>query len=284
MTTSHRVRFWYGIFLSVFTVAVGILFLATVADIYFGVQIPGAEEVKFPSEILRAKFGSAQILAPFILWIVAVIVGFVLSVVFPIALNEKRKPDAVKSLSRMRKRMPQGAEGLSEELQSDFARVRKYELARIILWCVSAAVCLASAIATCVYVFNKTNFATKDYNGHMLDMARFVLPFVVVSFACCIAVAIYELVSAKKELPLVKKIVAAIIVGGEKQEVKSKMPAWIQKFKAFCERHDKWILLGVRLAVLVVAIVFIAVGIVNGGMNDVFVKAIQICRECIGIG
>lgn len=276
MTTSHRVRFWYGIFLSVFTVAVGILFLAEVADIYFS-------EGTYTREIIGARFRT-QMLVPFILWIVAVIAGFVLSVVFPLSGNSKRGQDAVKSLSRMRKKMPQNAEGLSEELQSDFARVRKYELARIILWCVSAAVCLASAIATCVYVFNKTNFATKDYNAHMLDMAKFVLPFVLVSFACCIATAIYELISAKKELPLVKKIVASTAVGGEKQEVRSKTPAWIQKIKAFCEKHGKWILLGVRLAVLAVAIVFIAVGALNGGMNDVLVKAIQICRECIGIG
>jgi len=39
-----------------------------------------------------------------------------------------------------------------------------------------------------------------------------------------------------------------------------------------------------RLAVFMVAIVFILAGIMNGSMNDVFVKASKICTECIGLG
>lgn len=39
-----------------------------------------------------------------------------------------------------------------------------------------------------------------------------------------------------------------------------------------------------RIAVLIVAAALIAVGIFNGGMRDVFVKAINICTECIGLG
>ena len=42
-TKCNRINFWYGIFLSVFTVAVGILFLAEVADIYY------SSLVNFPS-------------------------------------------------------------------------------------------------------------------------------------------------------------------------------------------------------------------------------------------
>ena len=40
----------------------------------------------------------------------------------------------------------------------------------------------------------------------------------------------------------------------------------------------------VRLAVLVLAIVFIVVGIFNGSMSDVLIKASKICTECIGLG
>ncbi len=34
----------------------------------------------------------------------------------------------------------------------------------------------------------------------------------------------------------------------------------------------------------VIAIALIAIGVLNGGMRDVFVKAINICTECIGLG
>lgn len=43
-------------------------------------------------------------------------------------------------------------------------------------------------------------------------------------------------------------------------------------------------LLVVRISVLVLAVVFIILGIFNGGMEDVVQKAIKICTECIGLG
>lgn len=39
-----------------------------------------------------------------------------------------------------------------------------------------------------------------------------------------------------------------------------------------------------RTAILVIAIVFIVLGVMNGGLRDVLVKAINICTECIGLG
>lgn len=48
--------------------------------------------------------------------------------------------------------------------------------------------------------------------------------------------------------------------------------------------HSNVALLVTRLAVGVVAIVFIVLGAVNGGASDVLIKAIKICTECIGLG
>lgn len=39
-----------------------------------------------------------------------------------------------------------------------------------------------------------------------------------------------------------------------------------------------------RCGVLIVSAVLIVLGIVNGGLYDVFVKAVNICTECIGLG
>ena len=39
-----------------------------------------------------------------------------------------------------------------------------------------------------------------------------------------------------------------------------------------------------RCVIPVVAIVFIILGVSNGGMNDVLQKAVRICTECIGMG
>ena len=40
----------------------------------------------------------------------------------------------------------------------------------------------------------------------------------------------------------------------------------------------------IRTALMVLAAGLIVWGIVNGGLNDVFVKAVRICTECIGLG
>ena len=40
----------------------------------------------------------------------------------------------------------------------------------------------------------------------------------------------------------------------------------------------------VRAVLFAVAIAFVAVGIMNGGMMDVLAKAVKICTECIGLG
>ena len=40
----------------------------------------------------------------------------------------------------------------------------------------------------------------------------------------------------------------------------------------------------VRIALYALAVVMIVLGINNGGMRDVLIKAINICTECIGLG
>ena len=43
-------------------------------------------------------------------------------------------------------------------------------------------------------------------------------------------------------------------------------------------------MLWARVGVAVVGVVLVVVGILNGGMQDVFAKAVKICTECIGLG
>ena len=40
----------------------------------------------------------------------------------------------------------------------------------------------------------------------------------------------------------------------------------------------------VRLCLLAIAMAMLIPGIINGGLYDVFVKAVNICTECIGLG
>ena len=40
----------------------------------------------------------------------------------------------------------------------------------------------------------------------------------------------------------------------------------------------------VKIAVLIIAVIFVIAGIFNGSMEDMLIKAINICTECVGLG
>lgn len=265
--TQKTIRFWYGIFLSVFTLVVGILFLASVSDIYFSAK---AGEQIFTREILNERLLPAIIL--FCIWIAAVIAGFVLSVVFPFNEKQKRKQSPEKTFARLKKRLPQG-EG--EDFQRNLAHVAKAEKIRIVAWCVCGFLCVAAGVVTLVYVFDPAHFATTQFNADMLNMAKWVLPCVAVSFVACIVAAVAERMSAARALPYLKSAIAA----GGKPQTKA------QETRALAvQKQEEHILLGVRIAVAVLGVAMLIWGICNGGANDVLTKAINICTECIGLG
>lgn len=268
--TVRAVRFWYGIFLSVFTVVVGVLFLAGVADIYFN---PADGQI-FTREIVWEHL--FPVLIPFCLWIVAVIAGFVLSVVMPYEPKRKRKPDAAVAYAKLKKRIPAG-EG--DAYLENYQRVRRAEVTRFAVWCASALVCLVGAIYSLVYLFDSSHFSTTDYNGEVLTAAKHVQPCIAAAFASLIAAAVTERITAKQALPYVKKLVAA---GGA--PLKTRECVFAARCASVYAKQEGKIVLGVRIAVGLLAIVFVALGIVNGGAGDVLVKAINICTECIGLG
>ena len=72
------VRLYFGIFLSVLTVTVGILFIVQACGIYAdGGYVQGG----YTPETVGTRF--LYICAPFFIWIAAIIAGGVLSVIYP---------------------------------------------------------------------------------------------------------------------------------------------------------------------------------------------------------
>ena len=74
-------------------------------------------------------------------------------------------------------------------------------------------------------------------------------------------------------IPLVLNVIVVLLNKKNKESVLTQQTAFNIKT-----------LISVRSALLVLAFVFIIIGIVNGGMDDVFQKAVKICTECIGLG
>ncbi|MDE7084293.1 MAG: hypothetical protein K2O81_03525, partial [Clostridia bacterium] len=79
----------------------------------------------------------------------------------------------------------------------------------------------------------------------------------------------------KAILPTVQKLTK-----GQKPQVK----AQTKLQSALAVFDNKWVILGIRVAVAVIAVAFIIWGALNGNARAIFIKAINICTECIGLG
>ncbi len=282
-TRARKIRFWYGVVLAVLTVVVGILFIFAAASIY-----GGRTEGQNPySRELVGEYLS-WLIYPLILWILAIVAGYILSVVFPIAETKKKGQTASSSLKKLKKKIPQGQ---SEEFSAEFQRYRKQETIKIVLWSLASAFALAAAIVLIVYLASPSNFdLTAGYlaeidtalrpNAIIIRMVRNLLPWVAASMLLFIGASLYEHFSAKKELETVKRL---LVLG---RGTPAREPSAIaQKGGVAAKALDKWqVRIGIFAALFVLAIVFIVIGALDGGIADTMAKAIALCRECVGIG
>lgn len=129
-------------------------------------------------------------------------------------------------------------------------------------------VCIICSVGAIWYLTRPASFASRDLEPVMGQMMLHVVPWVVVAFAAVLIGQNVYLKLIKEELELAKKAPA---------KAQNK-----QDDKQVVSHANKQIIS--RLIVLALAVVFIVAGILNGGMFDVFVKAINICTECIGLG
>lgn len=72
--------------------------------------------------------------------------------------------------------------------------------------------------------------------------------------------------------------VVAHLCWGKPQRVNGKISRCVPR-----EQNVKAVRIA-RLAILCLGVLFIVLGVMNGGSRDVLIKAINICTECIGLG
>lgn len=117
------------------------------------------------------------------------------------------------------------------------------------------------------YLCNPNNFDANgdDLIAQAISLAAHTLPFLVAIYIFWIAFYYYRLHVVKNSLSLIRK------AEGKEVIVKDK-------------KKEKIIVNVLRGVIFVVAVTFIILGIVNKEVNDVLLKAINICTECIGLG
>ena len=121
------------------------------------------------------------------------------------------------------------------------------------LYICSFIISVLCAVAAVVYLTVFAEFTVENLNNDVFGNLIFISPFVFI--------------------PFVLNVIVVLLNKKNKESVLTQQTAFNIKT-----------LVSVRSALLVLAFVFIIIGIVNGGMDDVFQKAVKICTECIGLG
>lgn len=246
------------IIVSIQTILMGILFGIQILRIYYG------NNHTFTREICGEYL--IQILPVIIIWILVIIAA---GIYFNIKNNPGKEIAKVTNIAKLNTLMIICPEFTNEDLDEEYSLIRKEKQNRKIFKIVDVIVVSLCSIMGLCYLINKDHFdASGDLTKQAIDMGIHLLPWCIIAFINLIVTTLYEEHSAKKELELVKKIIKT---DGKKTK------------ETYIENNNKVINIA-RVSLLVLSVLFIVVGIFNGGAEDVLQKAINICTECIGLG
>lgn len=175
----------------------------------------------------------------------------------------------------------------SEEMAKERALQKKLRLGG---W-IGFAVCM---IPILLYITNGAHFALTDAEGldhSIVSMVAFVVPWTVIGLACLVVTTVLQGRSIQREADaataLMKEAAAAKAAQAASADAPAaKAPAAAKAgaplYNTSPETARRRIL--IRRVLLVAAVIFVILGVQNGSMKDVLVKAIRICTECVGLG
>lgn len=140
----------------------------------------------------------------------------------------------------------------------------KEERLRRILRIAAAALIILCAAPAAVWLLDKRNFTSQDLERVMGSMLCAVGPWVLADLTVHGVAGEICNRSADRECEALRGVKGAA----------QQAPA----------REKAFPLTAVRVTIFAAAAAFIVLGVMNGGLRDVLIKAINICTECIGLG
>ena len=267
---TRRLHTVYGIALSVLCGLSGLLLIVSCILLYLSGDAP------FSRESVGAAL--AAVAAPLILCVLGVIFSAVVSIRFPVAAKRLRgavKPSVL--IDRLILKLPR------EKCDTAFAlSVMGERKKRFLLLLLPSAISALFLVPIVLYFADLSHFTVENLNGDVIAACLFALPFLAVSCLLFLAASFFCKASLDRELSFVKARISKPAL----ENAVTVAPETLRKRNifAFLDARDAMVTLVVRIAVLTVAAVFIVLGVLNGGMNDVLEKAVRICTECIGLG
>ena len=254
-----KLRLIRGVVLSCLILVTGACLIWACLSIY------GSGEKPFSRESVGLWFSKIRI--PVYLCLACILGGGILDWCFPLPqAKEKGVLDGKTAVARLLSRFPE-----SEFDPTAQACLQKERKLRRILTIACTAACLIAAVLCLIYACNPANYTLENLNGDILRSALTVLGCSAAAIVLCYVCKRACDASISRELAVIKDAVKSV------SPVKKEQTDGITKSNLMKKQL-------IRCAILLVGILFVLLGIFNGGVEDVLGKAIRICTECIGLG
>ena len=251
----------YGILLSILLVVSGILLAVSCVNIYLQGDRP------FTPDAISTEFQKIQVVIYVTLGAVAI--GALLKIFMPV---DQAKRTANMALCDTLKRL-ESRYDIKSCTKSDKVGVSRAKKWRTIAKTFSILPCVILSIPVIIVALVPANY-TMEYNQSIIDLCILIIPCFLL---CAIIFTAYSYVEAA----LLKKQIAAFKALIAEEKIDKRVNGECSACK---RRKERYAIISARIIVAVIALIFIVLGIANGGMEDVLSKAINICTECIGLG
>ncbi len=245
----------YGILTSLALVAAGVLLMIAC----YGVYTSGGPQI-YTAEKVAAAFAPIAIVvyaAGFL-----VVGGLILHLFLPMEQKRRSEKNYVLLLRKLHFKNDLSDCGDRKLV----AAIEKQSKLRNLHSMISFGLLVISGIVFLVYACNGSNFHSTQITESMIRAMYVMIPCLAVPFGYGVFTAYFHRYSIRKELELMKLVAAPV-----------------QRIKVAIKEDSRSLQL-FQLGVLMVAVVLIVVGVIGSGYADVLTKAVNICRECVGLG
>lgn len=211
-----------------------------------------------------------------LVWVTLALVAVtgILSLLLPIEEGKLRPMrDSLARLQRVRRERDASA------IDSHDAALIERDLrtSHILVYTLTALLTVGVTV-TLIYTLDLSNY-TDEYNASVARAAVLAALSLLPSIILAVVLSFRLTDSADRELAILSKMPKIGVSGGACQEKNGISHAFSSLFA-----DGSRSLLITRCVLVAVSLVFITLGIFNGGMRDVLEKAVKICTECIGLG
>ena len=128
-------------------------------------------------------------------------------------------------------------------------------------------------VPVAVYMLNGAHFALEDTEAMLAQLSMHVFPWIIMGFGCLMLTSILREKSMQRETAAAREQIEKEKEAGVRPEPKPEARAESLKANRI-----------LQAIVVIAAVIFIVLGVINGGAKAVHTKAAMICTECVGLG